>query len=91
MWPPCTPYLSQEHFKKLQETIHRLMRFYISSKSGLSTCWTFSKRQAPKDDEESSNKILDILHMGSISTRRHEWHFGSMVPIYTRKHEMEFW
>ena len=30
------------------------------------------KRPGPKNDEDPSNKILKILNMGPISTRKHE-------------------
>ena len=45
----------------------------------------------PKHDEDPSNKILKVLDVRSISTRKHEWDFGSMGLISTRKDEMEFW
>lgn len=32
-------------------------------------------RQAPKNDEDSSHKLLKILDMGPISTKRHEMDF----------------
>ena len=37
------------------------------------------------------NKILKILGMGTISTRKHEWNSGSMVPISITKYKMELW
>ena len=40
-------------------------------------CW---KRQAPNQDEDPSNKFVESLDMGSISTRKHEWDFGSYLP-----------
>ena len=43
------------------------------------------KRLALKIDEESSNKILEILEMGSMSIKKHEWGLGS-----TTKHKMAF-
>ena len=54
----------------------------------LSKVW---KRWAPTNDEDPSNKILEILGVGPISTRKHECNFGSMGPISNRKHEMELW
>ena len=51
-------------------------------------CW---KRQGANNDEDLFNKLLKILYMGSISTRKHEWNSGSMGPISTRKHEVGFW
>ena len=63
----------------------------ISQFSGFPLLGKIWKRLVPKNDEDPSNTILNILDMGSISTRKHEWIFGSMVPISTRKHEMEFW
>ena len=47
-----------------------------------------SKRRAPTNDKGPFNQILKVLDVRSISTREHEWNFGSMVPISTRKHEM---
>ena len=32
----------------------------------------FGKRRAPENPEESFNKLLKILNMGSISSRKHE-------------------
>ena len=51
-------------------------------------CW---KRPAPKNDEGPCETCLEISDMRSLSTRKHEWDFGSMGLISARKHEMEFW
>ena len=48
---------------------------------------TKSKRWAPKIDEESSDKILKILDMRSISTRKHEWNFANMEPTSITTHK----
>ena len=52
--------------------------------------FTFSKIQAPTNDEGTSNKILKILEMRPISIKKHEWTFVKMVPISTTKHKMTF-
>ena len=40
----------------------------------------FWKRRAPTNYEDPSKHILNILDMRSMSTRKHEWHFGSYLP-----------
>ena len=48
------------------------------------------KRRAPKKDEGPFDKFLEILDMGPIFTRNHEWIFGNMGSISTRKRERDF-
>ncbi len=50
-----------------------------------------SEKTGAENDEDPFNEFLKILDMGSISTRKHEWDFGSMGLISTRKHETELW
>ena len=49
------------------------------------------ERRTPNNDDDSSNRFLEILDVKPISTRKHEWKFGNMGPISTRKHGMAFW
>ena len=67
------------------------MVFLHISELWISIILEMLERQGPKNDEDPLNKILKILDMTSISTRKHGWDFGSMVPISTTKHKMEFW
>ena len=39
------------------------------------------KRRAPKNDEDPSKNFLEILNIGPISIKKHEWIFANMVPI----------
>ena len=43
---------------------------------------------APKDDEDSVDKIFKIMDMKPISTKKHEWFFIDMVSISIAKHKM---
>ena len=42
------------------------------------------KRWAPDNRADPSYKILKILDTEPIPTRKHERHFGIMVPVSTR-------
>ena len=39
---------------------------------------------------ESFENCFKLMAMRPISTRKHEWNVGSMVPTSTRQHGMEF-
>ena len=58
----------------------KIYEFYISQIFGFPQCWNYWKRRKPHNDEDPSNTILDILDMGPISTRKHEWNFGICLP-----------
>ena len=45
----------------------------------------FWKRQAPRNDEDPSNKISKIIDMKPISIKKHEWYFANMVPMVALK------
>ena len=66
------------------------MYFCISQNCGFPKFLTFWKRGAQEDDEDPFQKILSILDIKSIATRKHEWSFGSMGVISTRKHKCIF-
>ena len=42
-----------------------------------------------RNDKDAFKQIFESMDMRSISTRKHSWHFGSMVPTPTRKHGMD--
>ena len=48
------------------------------------------KRRAPKHDEDPSKNFLEIMDMGPISIKKHEWIFANMVPISITEHKTIF-
>ena len=65
-----------------EQTTHLVLHLKIMDFHFGGKCW---KRRVPKNDEDLFKQILEILDMGPISTRKHEWNFGNIVPISTRK------
>ena len=54
---------------------------YYFYTSGLQQNCQFWKTQAPKNDEDPSNKIFKIVNIGRISIKKHEWIFPNMVQL----------
>ena len=54
--------------------------FIISQHSGLPTFGQFWKRRTPTNHEDQSKHFFKIMGMRSISIKKHEWFFGSILP-----------
>ena len=91
---PVDPFFITELLKIYKKTSQivfgNAFKHINNRKLGFSTYEKFRKRRAPENDEDPFKAFLEILDVGSISTRRHEWSFGNMLPISTRKMKLNF-
>ena len=63
-WTPRPFIYHQKQFAKYQS----ILKTYF----GFPKCCQFPRRRAPKNDQESSQQILNILAMKQISIKEHE-------------------
>ena len=59
--------------------------FYKYQSCGNPTCWQFSKRRASENPADPSNKILEILDMGSLSIKSMEWICGKSLKLWNQE------
>ena len=81
-------YLTQNQETSLEHLKNQYS--YKSQNFGISICCQVSKRWAPKRDEDPFKKTFEILNMGPVSIKKHEWMFPNLVTISISKHEMAF-
>ena len=84
------PYLLQKYVQTSQKSQTIFRNVICTHLKIMRKLYICLGRRAPKNDEHLSKEILKILDTGSISTRKHEWEFGNMGPMSTRKSEMKF-
>ena len=88
---PETIILSLEtpgYLKTQENSPNRFKTYYFckSQNFGTPQFWQFSKRRAPTNDEDLSNKFSDILDMRSISIKDHVMDILWHGPNIFRKH-----
>ena len=72
---------------------HIIRNMGTSSKKNtfhISNCWTpnqcqFSKRRAPKNDEDPLKKFLKIIDTGPTSIKKMKWAFGNFLKPRNHK------